>query len=297
MTSTRTPKLTNMQANLFYGLACLLVAITVYLTVNLVIPKFDNVQEAKKLVESKNTNENQYQVLTHEKALPSLSITDYSLPAPPYNPSIQSMPNETVNKATSKVSFKLDKQLASEKEIKLTESINISEEEKSLAVQKHLDDFVKLSGQSRELYFASSSANKQSRVIEYMHDCIGIGLAAYNGQQLTMLSAQNVEHVSSHGYSKVLRQVNGFKSEYETALLNTYAPNQQLIRLYPKWLDLRLANYIYQVLGNEQLTQFKGSYVLQNDKLLLTNIIINHHNVSGSWILMDVCNGNATSPI
>ena len=167
----------------------------------------------------------------------------------------------------------------------LQSSIKLSANNKSVTptksqITQRLNQLVALDGIDRTLYFPES--NKQ-QILAYMHNCVGIDVGGVKQNNLTLFSHKNNSH------SQIVRAANGFKTAHEQALLAAYAPNQTLVRLYPKWFDERLGKAIATSLGNQTLTQLSGHYALRGKTLWLTNIMLNHHSTSQEWVLSQGC--------
>ncbi len=233
----------------------------------------------------------QSQALTSNPPEPRIQVnfTDIRLPEPPSTavsakrlavPHKASLNHETPTKQADVLSNH------TRPETKIAPSFD-NESLSKQTIEQRYQQFVSLDGKERHLYFFNNTESALAETIEYMHTCVGIGLAAFDGAQLTNLNATPNKLYS--GYSKILREVSGFKSNYERALLNTYAPGQHLIRLYPKWFDMKLSTFIANHIKNQPLTQFSGAYLLKSDTLQLTNIRINNEAVQGRWTLLTKC--------
>lgn len=218
-----------------------------------------------------------------------IKLTHKSLPEPPNGanrskkPSIPDEVAPHVLPSSKKAPSQIDTNIV---KTKMDTSIGNEEQSGKIDEQKY-EQFVALDGNERRLYFYDNTESELAKTIDYMHRCLGIGLAAFDGKQLTELSLAN--NTSYSNYSKILREVSGFKSNYEQALIETYAPGQHLIRLYPKWFDMNLATLIAAQIGNQALTQFSGAYVLSGNQLQLTEIRVNHSPVQGRWTLLGKC--------
>ena len=153
-------------------------------------------------------------------------------------------------------------------------------------VNQQYSQLASLNGANLQLNFPNNP-QETSRILHYMHDCIGIGLGAFSnakqsGESLTILSQAKGD------YSAIMRLASGVQTAKEKSLLQAYAPKQQLARLYPKWFDLGLSKKIAIEIGQAKLSQFSGTYQLQGNELSLHNILINKQAVSGEWTLSKI---------
>ncbi len=132
--------------------------------------------------------------------------------------------------------------------------------------------------------------NKQERakLLRFLYTCQGMQFGAIieqNGQSSLMLLNQKQD---TRG-SQLLRVVHGDLSENEARLLNAYAPRATPVRVFPERIDLVLSAYLSAFLNTQQngtsLSQFRGQYLLKRNTLLLTNLVINEHNVEDTWEL------------
>jgi hypothetical protein len=147
-------------------------------------------------------------------------------------------------------------------------------------IKQRLNQLVALKGSERSLYFPESSTKQ---ILEYMHSCIGIDVGAVKDNKLTVFSHKNRRH------SEIVRVANGYRTEHEQVLLDIYAPNQTLVRLYPISFDETLGKSIAQYLGATPLTQLSGQYALRRNSLWLTNVSVNQKSISGDWQLSKGC--------
>lgn len=153
-------------------------------------------------------------------------------------------------------------------------------EPNKLQVTQRLNQLVALKGIDRTLYFPDAHTQQ---ILAYMHNCVGIDIGAVRENNLTLFSHKNKAH------SQIVRAANGFKTTQETALLAAYAPNQVLVRLYPKWFDERLGKEIANSLGNQKLTQLSGNYALRGQSLWLTDVNLNSKAIGQDWLLSQGC--------
>ena len=161
-----------------------------------------------------------------------------------------------------------------------TQSMNNNIEPNKFQIKQSLNQLIALKGIDRTLYFPDANTRQ---ILAYMHNCVGIDIGAVSDNNLTLFSHKNIAH------SQIVRAANGFKTSQETALLAAYAPNQVLVRLYPKWFDERLGKEIASSLGNQALTQLSGSYALRGQSLWLTDVNLNSKATGRDWLLSQGC--------
>ena len=148
-------------------------------------------------------------------------------------------------------------------------------------ITQHLNNMRNLNAKQLQLAFPASSIATQ-RILKYMHQCIGIDIGALKGDGLIRLSHKVKQQ------SNILRLASGAKTPYEQALLNAYAKNLDMVRIYPHWFDETFAKYIASTLGNTPLSQLSGEYKLIGQTLSLDHIVINDQVLKGSWRLSNV---------
>lgn len=149
-----------------------------------------------------------------------------------------------------------------------------------LQITHRINQLAALKGIDRTLYFPETSTQQ---ILTYMHNCVGIDLGAVKKNNLTLFSHKNNSH------SQIVRAANGFLTPHEQALLAAYAPNQVLVRLYPKWFDERLGKAIDASLGKQAMTQLSGHYALRGKNLWLTKVKLNHKSLEQDWLLSQGC--------
>ena len=143
-----------------------------------------------------------------------------------------------------------------------------------------LQAMTEMQGEAMQLRFPDSIQTTK-RILNYMHKCIGIDIAAYTGKDLIMLKQSQTRH------SPMLRLASGQMTQTESALLALYASSYTLARLYPLWFDMRLSQKIYESLQSNELKQFSGTYRLLNNNLWLDNITLNGKALDESWLMAD----------
>lgn len=211
-----------------------------------------------------------------KNSVSKMAFVEYSMPRPPF---LQvSDKHEQEIKAEQEHSSKVDTANLALKNIKKQDSPTSS------AIERHYDHLASLGQGDLSFRFPSSTKTSASiKVLEFMHQCIGIGIAAYNGESLIRLNNIKAE------YSKIMRLSDGIRTPAEQGLMLSYAPGRHLVRLYPSWFDIALAKHISQTIGNDALQQISGEYYLSPKGLHLREIVINHNKISQTWLLANMC--------
>ncbi len=238
------------------------------------------------------------------KLIPQLIQIDLELPLPPYKQlvsPVKMLPPITPINTVSNEQNNYKKPIVNPIQIALKQTISHTDQKITMPVtdNDHIDKRIaqlsKLASNNRTFYFPrlinrvessqSSTEHRQNvvSVLDYMHQCVGIDIGALDKGRLMLLSHKNQTH------SKIMRVASGYFTPYETALLDSYAPNKPLVRLYPEWFDRQLSVEIQQALGNLPLTQISGEYKLINHRLYLKDILLNHSPVSEMWLLKAGC--------
>lgn len=218
--------------------------------------------------------------------LTQISLLNIDLPLPPALNSNQpeglsvehnALPREQQSSAQAqRMQSSTDKQMS----LKAHSMNKAANKPDQFQITQRLNQLVALKGIERTLYFPESST---AQVLAFMHNCVGIDIGAVKDNNLTLFSHKNNDH------SQIVRAANGFKTPQERALLQAYAPNQVLVRLYPQWFDERLGSEIARSLGTQKLTQLSGKYALRGDSLWLTEVNVNHKSISRDWLLSQGC--------
>jgi hypothetical protein len=137
--------------------------------------------------------------------------------------------------------------------------------------------------------------NKRQAALNFMYQCVGVQFAVLNGNTLTKINHTKTNHTKiDHNkpnqsklidYSEWIRVAQGSLSKKEQNWLNAYAIKGTPIRLFPRQLDWRLAEYLANVLKGTPLASLRANYQVTNYSLKLTHIYINNKKITNSWIL------------
>ncbi|MDT0594062.1 hypothetical protein [Glaciecola petra] len=248
----------------FYAVATLLLVVFTFLLNHLI--------EQNKLVEQVNktrvtpSEQSTKTVLTASVPV-NISMANFQLPTP-------SEMNVSSRQVTAQTT-----QASSQK----STNRKLSQKSTHTEVKQQLNKMTKMNGDMLQLKFPDS-ISKTEAILQYMHNCIGIDLAAYTGKNLIMLKQRQASH------SPLLRIASGHMTQIEHSLLELYASQHLLARLYPMWFDMRLSQKIHEYSAGADLQKFSGVYQLKGQTLWLHNINMNNKNVSESWLLADAEN-------
>lgn len=130
-----------------------------------------------------------------------------------------------------------------------------------------------------------SSAKARERVIAFLYECAGIGLAtlSLNGSAHHLMPLTDLPK----NPSTILRTISGEMSQQEQMLKQAYAPKQAVVRVYPMAFDLILSYEIARNLKGLKLTDFYAEYHLHQNTLSLRNIRLNQDILGQTWQLFD----------
>lgn len=162
----------------------------------------------------------------------------------------------------------------------ITQSSRLKQIKTQAKIKQQLLAMTAMQGDSMQLRFPASQ-HETEQILTYMHDCIGIDLAAYKNDALIMLKQTHAQH------SPMLRVASGHTNKTERSLLTLYANDASLARLYPLWFDMRLSAKIYEQVKDTKLSFFEGEYYLSGSRLFLKNIAINGIKLKESWLMAD----------
>ncbi|MDU0356415.1 hypothetical protein RS130_23205 [Paraglaciecola aquimarina] len=113
-----------------------------------------------------------------------------------------------------------------------------------------------------------------------MYQCVGSQFAVLNGNNITHLNQSKVQN-----FSTWIRIAQGSLSVKEQHWLAAFSVTGTPIRLFPRQIDWQLAKYIAQSLHGNELTSFRATYQLTNQKLQLTDIRLNAQPINKTWLL------------
>jgi hypothetical protein len=198
-------------------------------------------------------------------------------PAPKSSAKLQSTEVSTeVSIEVSKVS-KLAKQTVKAK----NEAIKQSPQTPSVNKQQIQKVYQTLSDDGVDIQIAwPQNMNKRQAALNFMYQCVGVQFAVLNGNALTKI---NQTKLTDH--SEWIRVAQGSLSKKEQNWLNAYAIKGTPIRLFPRQLDWRLAQYLANALNGKPLVSLRAKYKVTNQQFQLVNIQLNHQQLTDIWTL------------
>jgi hypothetical protein len=122
--------------------------------------------------------------------------------------------------------------------------------------------------------------NQRQDAWDFMYMCAGVQFAVLNNNQITQVNQQ-----PTNDYSEWIRVAQGDLSTKEQNWIHAYGLTGTPIRLFPKQIDWRLANKLANALQGAALVSLRASYQVISHQLLLTNIQLNNHPITESWLL------------
>lgn len=150
------------------------------------------------------------------------------------------------------------------------------------ANDRYMSEMASLKGVSFQIDMPPSKKHR-TRIGKFLYQCVGIQLGIIetrNEQKGLIYLSKEVKNPSA-----ILRQVNGEAFTNERGLISLYGSGEQVVRVYPNWIDQRLSNNIGLNLNGKALTQFSAQYMLQNNLLQLINIKVNNTALQQVWTL------------
>lgn len=123
-------------------------------------------------------------------------------------------------------------------------------------------------------------ANKRQAALHFMYQCVGVQLAALNGNQITKLNQTKV-----NDYSDWVRVAQGRLSYEEQNWINAYSVTGTIIRLFPRSLDWRLSQYLANTLQGSPLKSLRASYQINHQGLFLRDIWLNKQPITDTWLI------------
>lgn len=141
--------------------------------------------------------------------------------------------------------------------------------------------YKQLSDQGVDIQIAwPQKMHQQQRALDFMYQCAGMQFAVLNGNQITKMN-----QLTLSDYSDWIRVALGNLSEKEQHWLTAYTLTGTPIRLFPRNIDLRLAQHLANALKGSPLVNLRASYQVTHQKLHLSHIQLNHQPIKGSWEL------------
>ena len=149
--------------------------------------------------------------------------------------------------------------------------------------------YEKLSDEGVDIQIAwPRSADKRQAALHFMYQCVGVQFAVLNGSTLHKINHPKINQPrlnQAGDYSDWVRVAQGSLSKNEHNWLNAYALTGTPIRLFPRHIDWRLAQYVAKALQGVPLISLRARYQISKQRLQLIDIYINNQQITDSWIL------------
>jgi hypothetical protein len=122
--------------------------------------------------------------------------------------------------------------------------------------------------------------HQQQRALDFMYQCAGMQFAVLEGNKVT-----KVNQLRLSDYSEWIRVAQGNLSKKEQHWIAAYSLTGMPIRLFPRNIDLRLAQHLANALKGAPLVNLRANYQVSNQRLYLTKIQLNNQAIKTSWEL------------
>jgi hypothetical protein len=122
--------------------------------------------------------------------------------------------------------------------------------------------------------------HQQQGALDFMYQCAGMQFAMLNGNKIT-----KVNQFALSDYSDWIRVAQGNLSKKEQHWITAYSLTGTPIRLFPRNIDLRLAQHLANALKGAPLVNLRANYQVSNQRLYLTKIQLNNQAIKTSWEL------------
>lgn len=283
-----------VSSNQKYAIASVLVIALSVMIDYVFLSGMPNVNKQEKVLEQNNQDAPK---ATKSNPMPSLRFENISLPPPPPQQTLKTRKIQATEQLEN-TAFKNDVDVLNRaidenttKQTHNSKQARLKEDPSNNEIESQYAQLGKLSSANLRLSFPDDYYASM-RILNYMHQCVGIGIGAFDNSAspkgLTFLGGKGNnkrQQQGKHDYSKIVRFASGIQTKNEQALLQAYAPRQQLVRLYPLWFDHGLSGKIASQIGTQALSQLSGTYVLKGNTLSLVNIRLNQKPVEGTWAL------------
>jgi hypothetical protein len=122
--------------------------------------------------------------------------------------------------------------------------------------------------------------HQQQGALDFMYQCAGMQFAMLNGNKIT-----KVNQFALSDYSDWIRVAQGNLSKKEQHWITAYSLTGTPIRLFPRNIDLRLAQHLANALKGAPLVNLRANYQVSNQRLYLTKIQLNNQAIKSNWEL------------
>jgi hypothetical protein len=141
--------------------------------------------------------------------------------------------------------------------------------------------YKQLSDQGIDIQIAwPQQIHQQQGALDFMYQCAGMQFAMLNGNKIT-----KVNQFALSDYSDWIRVAQGNLSKKEQHWITAYSLTGTPIRLFPRNIDLRLAQHLANALKGAPLVNLRANYQVSNKRLYLTKIQLNNQAIKTSWEL------------
>ncbi|AGH46460.1 hypothetical protein [Paraglaciecola psychrophila] len=141
--------------------------------------------------------------------------------------------------------------------------------------------YKQLSDQGIDIQIAwPQQVHQQQGASDFMYQCAGMQFAMLNGNKIT-----KVNQFALSDYSDWIRVAQGNLSKKEQHWITAYSLAGTPIRLFPRNIDLRLAQHLANALKGALLVNLRANYQVSNQRLYLTKIQLNNQAIKTSWEL------------
>jgi hypothetical protein len=141
--------------------------------------------------------------------------------------------------------------------------------------------YKQLSDQGIDIQIAwPQQVHQQQGASDFMYQCAGMQFAMLNGNKIT-----KVNQFALSDYSDWIRVAQGNLSKKEQHWITAYSLAGTPIRLFPRNIDLRLAEHLAYALKGAPLVNLRANYQVSNQRLYLTKIQLNNQAIKTSWEL------------
>jgi hypothetical protein len=121
---------------------------------------------------------------------------------------------------------------------------------------------------------------QQQGALDFMYQCAGMQFAMLDGNKITKFN-----QFALSDYSDWIRVAQGHLSKKEQHWITAYSLTGAPIRLFPRNIDLRLAQHLANALKGAPLVNLRANYQVSNQRLYLTQIQLNNQAIKTSWEL------------
>ena len=220
-------------------------------------------------------------VVTQYDEQPPIHKSDTFTKQPPSKIMIELLTLPPVPEPAAKPQASAVSKLAKQRVEPATEVVKQSSQKSPVNKQQTEQVYQQLSDEGVDIQIAwPQNFHERQAALSFMYQCVGVQFAVLNGNNITQINPTDLSD-----YSDWIRVAQGSLSKKEHNWINAYALRGTPIRLFPRHLDWRLAQYLANALQGGALSSFRANYQVTNQRLQLTQMFINNQQMPGSWIL------------